>query len=61
MQTVEIATEPIEMPSESTVQQRIVREQQEIEKAAARDKELEEEAEKLEKEIEEEIRGMSSL
>ena len=57
VQTAEVATDPIVLPAVEVVQQRISREQQEAEKAAARDKELEEETVQLEKEIEEEIRG----
>jgi hypothetical protein len=57
VQTTEVATEPIVSPTVEVSQQRISREQQEAEKAAARDKELEEETIQLEKEIEDEIRG----
>jgi dynein cytoplasmic 1 intermediate chain len=57
VQTTEVATDPIVIPVDNVVQQRISREQLEAETAAARDKELEAETVQLEKEIEEEIRG----
>ncbi|KAF8492500.1 dynein intermediate chain [Gautieria morchelliformis] len=59
VQTTEVATDPIVIPADNVVQQRISREQLEAETAAARDKELEAETVQLEKEIEEEIRELT--
>ncbi|GJJ11242.1 hypothetical protein Clacol_005474 [Clathrus columnatus] len=58
VQTTEVATETYHTPQEDMVQ-RITKEQQEAEFAAAREKELEEEEAKLEKEIEDEIRELT--